>query len=372
VVDFPDHDMPVAAAHADREMEKLVYESRRRRPIDRDAPRGPGAVLRSGMPELVSDIPREAFLAAARDPEHRAMLERLTIRSYMCVPMLARGKILGAITLISSSRRYDAADLVLAQEIAQRAGQAVDNARLYREAQEAVKVRDEFLSIASHELRTPLTPLLLHVQALERATSSAGPIPRDRLIRSLSVAKRQVQRFTALIENLLDVSRIRGKRLHLNLDDTDFSAVVVDACGRFREEAQRVGSSLEVHVQPNVTGIWDRLRLEQIVTNLLSNALKYGPNQPVEIGLSADDDAARLTVRDHGIGVDDKDAERIFGRFERAVSLRSYGGLGLGLYIVRQIAGAHEGTVHVEPTPGGGATFVVVLPRRLRKGEVAS
>jgi signal transduction histidine kinase len=306
----------------------------------------------------------EAIAAAAHDADHLRLLQALGYYSYMCVPLVARGRTLGAITLVmaESERRYTEADLALAQDLAQRAAAAVDNARLYRAAQDAVRLRDEFLSIASHELKTPLTSMQLAVQTLQR-TMHHGQMPApDRLADRLGIVEAQSKRLTRLINDLLDISRITAGRLELEREPTDLAALTRRVAEQFQDELLLSGWPLSVQAAAPVVGTWDRARIEQIITNLLTNAMKYGKGSPIEITVDADGATARLTVRDEGIGIPAEHLERIFERFERAVAPGRYGGMGLGLYISRQIVAAHGGTISVTSRPGAGATFTVLLP----------
>ncbi|WP_164007959.1 sensor histidine kinase [Pyxidicoccus trucidator] len=243
---------------------------------------------------------------------------------------------------------------------------AVDSARLRRSlklAEQAVSTRDEFLSVASHELKTPLTPLSLKLQTLRRELSaSTPPSPPERVQAHLDVAQRQVKKLAELVDDLLDVSRISAGRMELNPTRVDLAAVVHDAVVRFEPEAARVGCALTLEVDGPVMGRVDPLRFEQVLDNLLSNALKYGAGKPVHVRLERQDIRARLIVRDEGLGIAPEALERIFNRFERAVSGRHFGGLGLGLYIVRRIVTASGGTISAASVPGQGATFTVELP----------
>ena len=207
----------------------------------------------------------------------------------MCVPLWARGKTLGAISLASSEsgRHFGPEDLAFAQDLAGRASVAIENARLYREAREAVRARDEFLSIASHELKTPLTTLQLQIQGLARKVrNTKGEPALEALSPRVTTSERQVERLTALINSLLDISRITSGRLDLDLEPVDLAAVVRDAAARFREDLARAGCALEIRTDGPCVGEWDRVRLEQVVTNLLSNAAKYGASRPIEITVS--------------------------------------------------------------------------------------
>jgi signal transduction histidine kinase len=182
----------------------------------------------------------------------------------------------------------------------------------------------------------------------------------------ITVGSRQVKRLSELVSDLLDVARIAGGRLRLVSEDMDLSTLAREIVARYESEAARVGSRLLLEAPPSVEGHWDRLRLEQVITNLVDNAIKYGAGKPVHLQLEADSDRVILRVKDEGIGIAPASLTRIFERFERAVSERHYGGLGLGLYITRTIVEAMGGSIQVESTLGAGATFTVVLPRRPR------
>ena len=238
-----------------------------------------------------------------------------------------------------------------------------ERARLWHKAQEEVRERDEFLSIASHELRTPVTALQLQLQLLQRATGRAGGASPDILIEKMEVLGRQCRRIALLVNELLDVSRLRLGRLEMNPEELDLAEVAQESAGHLQQEAARLGSPIEVAAEGAVVGRWDRIRIEQVITNLLSNAIKFGQGKPIRLAVSSAGDRARLEVRDQGIGIEPGDQERVFGRFERAVSSHHFGGLGLGLYISREIVAAHGGTIHLDSRPGSGTTFTVELPR---------
>jgi PAS domain S-box-containing protein len=317
-------------------------------------------VIRSGQPELCT-------LRGARPPpppEGAPLPCEQATHSYLCVPLLVRGQTLGALSFVSSHHDYDVQDLAMAQELARRAALALDNARLYREAREAIRAREEFLSIASHELRTPITSLQLQVQGL-LGTLARGPdgLSPERLRRSLEVMDRQVKRQMHLVNDLLDVSRLDEGRLVLRPEPLDLATLAREVAERFEQELARTGSRLTLSAPAPISGQWDRLRLEQVMTNLISNAVKYGQGNPIELTVDAAEGGARLVVRDSGIGISPEHLERIFGRFERAVSERHYGGFGLGLWIARQIIEAMGGRISVSSQLGQGSTFRVELPR---------
>jgi len=237
--------------------------------------------------------------------------------------------------------------------------------RLYEEARDAVKARDAFLSVAGHEIRTPLSALNLIVYQLTRQVRAAG---NEKVIDLAGRCEKQVARLIRLADELLDVSRISAGTLHLAPEEMDLALLARDLVERLEESARRAGCVLTIDAPGRVGGFWDRVRLEQVLSNLLTNALKFGAGEPVEVGVSSVGDEAILFVRDHGIGIHDADQRRIFGRFERAVSRETYPGMGLGLWITREIVEAHGGKIGVESRPGAGAMFRVTLPRRT--GEV--
>jgi signal transduction histidine kinase len=256
--------------------------------------------------------------------------------------------------------RYGGPDVELGRELARRAAVAIDNARLYRDSQDAVRIRDEFLSVASHELRTPIHSLKLIMQGLAAGGGSRSP---ERAARSLVLAERQIERLTRLVGELLEVSRIQAGSVALQLERVDLGELVSGVAERFEAELARAGSALSIHATGALVGLWDRDGLEQVLTNLLSNAVKFGAGRPIEVTLDErPPGTARISVADHGIGVPSARIAHIFGRFERAVSARDYGGLGLGLFIVRSVVEGLGGTVDVHSDPGLGATFTVSLP----------
>ncbi|AUX43458.1 protein kinase [Sorangium cellulosum] len=236
---------------------------------------------------------------------------------------------------------------------------ALENARLYREAQHAVRVRDEFLSVASHELRTPVTSLRLDLQALLRRDRHTS---EERLGRALQRMDRQVHRLVRLIEDLLDVSQLDTGRLKLHVEKVDLAKVVDDVLERLTERIAQSGSPVSVRAEPSVVGSWDRSRLEQVVSNLLDNALKFGAGRPIEVSVAQKDGTAELVVQDQGIGIPPGRLPHVFERFERAVSSRHFGGLGLGLHVVKSIVEALGGAVRGESRPGEGSRFTVELP----------
>jgi PAS domain S-box-containing protein len=238
-----------------------------------------------------------------------------------------------------------------------------EHKQVERELEEAIRVRDDFISVASHELKTPLTSLRLNLDVLLSAVSGPGPLTTEKLHRRLEIVDRVADRLQQLIEELLNITRVTSGHMALTLAQVDLAEVIDDVIARLGTQLADARCPVNATLQRPVLGRWDRLRLDQIVTNLVSNAIKYGAGRAIDISLSSNDQGAVLVVRDRGIGIATEDQSRIFQRFERAVSTRSYGGLGIGLWLVERIVGALGGQITVASQPGQGAVFSVLLPR---------
>lgn len=350
--------------HGDPDMVAHLAELRRRFPHTDSAPQGVAHVMKTGVASWIPFVDDSMYTGMAETDEHHHMLSKSQIRSVVVAPMLAHSETLGAIAfaLCGPSRQYTEADLSLGEELGRRAGLAIDNARSHRVARQAIAARDEFLSIASHELRTPLTPLQLELESIRALVSPLEGT--GKLTRKLETAERQVRRIARLIDGLLDVSRLSAGQLKLEFEETDLVVTVRDVCERFAAEAKAQKVTVEIENDGDVRGTWDAVRVDQVVVNLLTNAIKYGAGGRVVIRVWQDPTDAYLTVRDEGIGVPAAELERIFERYERAVSSRAYGGLGLGLYITKELVGAHGGKVWATRNPDAGSTFHIKLPKK--------
>ena len=235
----------------------------------------------------------------------------------------------------------------------------LEEERLRRvQAEEAIRLRDQFLSIASHELRTPLTALQLQLEDLRLRLGATD----ERMVQRIARALRSGERMAALIDALLDVSRISSGRLVFHREPFDLGEAVQEVVERFSGTAATASCELQAQIELGIHGAWDRLRIEQVVVNLLSNAMKFGAGAPIAISLARTAEGAELSVCDGGPGIPSGDLERIFGRFERATNERHHGGLGLGLYVTQEIVVGHGGTVSASNQPTGGACFTVRLP----------
>jgi signal transduction histidine kinase len=296
-------------------------------------------------------------------------------RSVLCAPIFVRGWPVACLYVTHSrvGDLFGRDEERLAQYITTLAGAAWQNAEGFSRVEDAVQVRDEFLAIASHELKTPLTALRLHLEKIQRSMGRSRPSAEttiETVTGGVEKISRQADRLTKLIDELLDVSRITAGHLTLQPESLDLARLLRDVVQRQGEELKKVGCTVTLQAPPTLWGRWDALRLEQVMINLLTNALKYGPGKPIDVRLSNLPGAAQIEVQDQGIGLDPRDAARIFDRFERAVSASHYGGLGLGLYIARQIVEAHQGTIQVKSAPDRGATFTVTLPLEANVGAM--
>ena len=271
--------------------------------------------------------------------------------------------------VVITALRDDAGALIgfakVTRDLTQRQQAEEERRRLDEErirAEEAVRIRDEFFSIASHELKTPLTALQLELYGMRAPIEKNGD---ERLRRKLARASRSADRLSRLIEMLLDVSRLATGRLTLNREPFDLGQAMQQVAEIMQGTATQASCAFSFHPSPEagpLVGNWDRLRVEQVVMNLLSNAFKYGAGQSVTLSLARDGDQAIVEVRDHGPGIPAGDLDRIFERFERATAFQAHGGLGLGLYVSREIVHAHGGSIAARTLPDGGACFTVRLP----------
>ncbi|HUP58331.1 MAG TPA: PAS domain-containing sensor histidine kinase, partial [Bdellovibrionota bacterium] len=236
-----------------------------------------------------------------------------------------------------------------------------------KQLEEAVRVRDEFLSIASHELKTPITSLRMQIQMIRARTrpeKSEMPDPR-KLAHSLDTSLRQVDRLTGLVDDLLDVARAQAGKLTYRFEKLDLAALVSEVVERHAEQFEEASCPLELEAPKPVVGQFDRFRMEQVVENLITNAIKYARGTPVRVSIANRDGVAVLEISDGGPGISSELEARIFERFERGASARNLGGLGLGLYITRQIVEGHRGAVRVTNGAENGARFIVELPLNL-------
>jgi signal transduction histidine kinase len=360
----------LTATHADPQKRDLVVE------LARGASQPMASI---GMVSRVA-YQRQSLLVAALDASAaarygltealRSALASLDLRSAMCVPLAIGSKTLGALLFFTTRRPYSEEDLELAEEVGERVASALENARLYAVAREAIRARDDFLVLASHELRTPLTALMLSSDdALRRAQRSGDPAEEKRC----NTIAHQVRRLGSLVERMLEAVQTRADGIVLTRQACDLASVVDRTVTNVAERAKRAGCRLVVRTKSQATGYWDCPRLERAIRELLENSIKFGAGKPIDIVLDRDGPQAVLTVHDRGPGIPVERFQSIFSPFERAVPKEHFGGLGLGLYIAREIVIAHGGTISAtNHSPGGGATFVVRLPLAVRSATLGS
>jgi signal transduction histidine kinase len=310
------------------------------------------------FPRLQEEV-RQAWFPQECQP----FLREVEPQDLLVAPLRCRGIIRGILGFfrLPGQPMLTEADRSLLEEIAARVAMTLDNARLLRAREEAVQLRDDFLSIAGHELKTPLTSLMLQAAALSKG--ARGDAERAKLAERADRMAVSGGRLAKLIDELLDVSRLGAGRFTLEREPLDLRIMVAECLDQMRDDIARSKCEVALTQAGEVQGAWDRARMLQVIGNLLSNALKYGPGRPIQVHLHGDPRCVRLSVRDHGIGIAVEDQARIFHRFERAVSPRHFGGLGLGLWIVRLVVEAHGGNIRVESLPQQGSRFEVTLPR---------
>ncbi|HYY98551.1 MAG TPA: PAS domain S-box protein, partial [Pyrinomonadaceae bacterium] len=354
----------LAVAHVDPKKVEWAYELQEKYPPDMDAPRGVPQVLRTGKPELYPEITDGMLAAGAIDEEHLKIMRGIGFTSAIIAPLVAQGRTLGVITFISaeSGRRYGREELALAENLAHRAGIAVDNARLYRKAQEANRLKDEFLATVSHELRTPLTAILGWASMLRKTE-----FDRRTAQNALETIERNARAQSQIIDDLLDVSRIVTGKLRLDVRQVEPASFIDAAVESVRPAAEAKGVRLSKALDTGpVVLSGDPARLQQVVWNLLTNAVKFTPRGGrVELRLAREGSQFEITVSDTGAGISPEFLPYVFDRFRQADSstTRRHGGLGLGLAIVRHLVELHGGTVRAESEgEGRGSSFTVTLP----------
>jgi PAS domain S-box-containing protein len=356
----------VAVAHPNPKMRAIAEEAQRRYPPDLDRPGGMGDVVRTGMPQVTPVITDEMVAGAARDAQHRELILSLGLRSAAIVPLIARGQVLGTMTLAGaeSGHSYSDADLPFLQDLARRAAVAVDNARLLHEATEAVRLRDEFLAMASHDMRTPLQAILANLQLAGRRLQRADDGDADaraQLAQNLAQAEHTTGRLTRLVGDLLDTAMLRsGHDLPLEITMLD----VVEVANRVAAEHQAGTDTHTIVVQGSAEPVSsDRQRIERVLDNLVENAIKYSPvGGEVTIQVGADERNTTIAVQDRGVGIPPEELEAIFEPYYRASNVATMPGIGLGLAGSRSVVRQLGGDLTVESAVGSGSTFIIRVP----------
>ncbi len=295
------------------------------------------------------------------------LINAIQIKSFISVPLQIRGKIIGSINIFNPphARFFDDADLALAQELARYAGIAIDNASLFKDTKNAIQLRDDFISVASHELRTPITSLLLQIEVLKSIVSELDQdIDSTLLMRKfLGNTNSQLKRLTRLVDDMLDISRINNKKLSMNIKMVNLNELLKEVLERFDDQLKSYGVRATIIGPTDVIYPCDRERMDQVITNFITNAIKYGNRKPIELRLEDRPSAIFLHIEDKGKGIALQDQERIFNQFERIAPAEDINGLGLGLYINNHIIREHGGKITVMSEPNQGSVFTVELPK---------
>jgi signal transduction histidine kinase len=318
-----------------------------------------GRIMRERQTLFMPRIDEQLTDSFGIEREEVALIESLGVRSAIGLPLIVRGQLIGAVVFGVCTRAYDQNDVEFAERYAARVGVILENLRLYRQSQAATRARDEFLSLASHELRTPITTLRLSAHALARKAAELKPntftILSDRILR-------QTARLDRLAERLLDSCQIDQNGISIEPIMADLGEVVREVAYSFLETARTLGTNIEVSGDTSLVAYFDPLRIEQVLSNLIDNALKFGEKKPVLIDLQKKGHVAVIVVKDGGIGIPEAERDHVFSPYRRGETAQGIGGLGLGLHVVRQIVQAHGGDVRLDSNLDSGTTVIVELP----------
>ncbi len=352
----------LAVAHSNADKEWLAWTLARFH--DRNSVFGRSKVIRTGRPELYGSVTDSLIASVASDPEHLEILQRLSFKSFMCVPLIVRGETVGAVSFMLDrpDGHYRSFDLLVAEDLADRAAIAIDNAKLYMKEQAANRLKDDFLSRVSHELRTPLTPIFGAIYKLHAMRSE-----NKELNEALEIIERNARQQAEIVEDLLDISRIANDQINFNRQASEMAPIIERAIEVVRPAAETLGIRLEADLETPKRPVWcDRERIQQVIWNILSNAIKFTPSGgTIRVQLLAKQDVVEIAITDSGVGIRSDFLPYVFDRFRQSddFTTRMHGGLGLGLSIVRYIVERHGGVVRAESRGDGeGSTFVVSLP----------
>lgn len=351
----------LAVAHVDPQKLNLLAEMDRRFPLDPRQPSIFQRVMRSGRSERVANMSAGILQGISQSAEHLEMLKQIGVRTALVIPLWHRCKALGVMLVGSTSaRQFNEAEQVLAEELALRGAMAMDNAYLYREAQESIRARETILGVVSHDLKNPLAAIHLSAQLLKRLTDKFEDATITSMVQTIFGATEQMKR---LIQDLLDLSKIQSRRLSIEKEKLRPELLVSSALDLMKSQALLKGLALSAEVEPDLPELaCDKLRILQVFSNLLGNAIKFTEKGGrVKISVTRQGDAVRFSVSDTGSGISEAELPKIFERFWQTEKTKALGA-GLGLSIVRGIVEAHGGSVSVESRVGVGSTFSFVLP----------
>lgn len=352
----------VAVAHKEPKKIKWAKKLRVVNPVSLNDPTGIAKVIRTGKPEIYPNIPDEMLVAVAKSKEQLALLRKIGFTSVIIVPILSKDRPIGTISLITTetNRNYNEADLLMAKELATRASVAIENAGLYKRSQEAISIRDEFISVASHELKTPVTSVKMFTQVLKKHSEQIGD---TKAVSHLNKMDKQINKLTELIYDLLNVSKIQAGKMEFKKQEFNFDEAVKETVDVLQQSSEKHKLIIKGHTGKTVLG--DEERIGQVINNLISNAIKYSPRaDKVTIKLSSNNRKVQVDVTDYGIGMVKTHLSKIFERFYRVYDNtdKTFPGLGIGLYICSEIIKRHEGKFWVKSNLGKGSTFSFSLP----------
>lgn len=359
----------LSITHKDPLKEEWGRQLQQRYPPNPNDDGGIFRVIRSGQSELASVITTEMLTAAAKNKEQLELILQLGFSSAMLVPLKVRGRTLGVISFVwaESGQHYDKDDLRLAEELARRAAIAVDNSRLYHEAQEAVKRRDEFLTIAAHELRTPLSIMRTGLQFAQKGLKNDPSQANSKMGKAIELAVAQSHRLEGLVDDMADASDAAENNLPLVFETMGLQELTERAVSLVAFLSKQHQIKIEMTVEQSLIVKADKFKLTKALRNLLDNSLKFSPNGGlvwVKIQLASDAPEVYIIINDAGLGIPTERRENLFKPFyqaENGYRTRRFGGLGLGLYVTRAIIEAHGGSISLLDGDGG-ATFKVILP----------
>ncbi len=352
----------VVGAAITPELESLLQEADRRYPPDL-ARLLSSPTFQTGKSILWANLTPETIAAAAKDADHVALLRQMNPTSEILIPLHIRARSIGVLTVVrcGGSTSYTDEDVALFEELSNRVAQTLDNVRLFNDTQQAVQLRDEFLSVAAHELRTPVTSMRGFSQTLLRLADKGQILDQERIVQSLRTIDSQSTKLATLIEQLLDISRIEAGRLVLAKQDNDLSALLQSIVTEMQRRTSQ--HTLTLNCPDSFHATVDPVRLEQVLVNLLDNAIKYSPKGgSITVIATPGAEEIEISVQDNGIGIPPERRQNLFNRFYQAHGDGTLGGMGLGLYISRQIVELHSGSLTAEFPAQGGTRMIICLP----------
>jgi PAS domain S-box-containing protein len=357
----------VAVAHKDPKKVRWAKELRKINPPDMNSKSGMPNVIRTGKTEFYQDITDEMLIKLAKNKKQLQLMREIGFTSAIVAPLCLEEKCIGGITFVraETKRQFTHADLTMVEELANRASLALENAGLYKASQDAVALRDDFISVASHELKTPITSVKIFTEVLQQHSKQIGDV---KAVNHLTKMNKQLDKLTELIYNMLNISKIQAGRLEFNEKKFDFDTFVIELVDVL--QAGSLNHTLQIKGKTNKKIYGDEDRISQVLSNLVSNAIKYSPkSNKVVIHLSATAEDVVVCVEDFGIGLAQEHTEKIFERFYRVFDEtdKTFPGLGIGLYISSEIIKRHHGKVWVKSKMGKGSKFYFSLPLKRSK-----